>query len=168
VTVPVDSQEPIDETVASIRKEISSQKLDGIDFSITGPAGFTADLTKAFAGIDGILLLVALAVVFVILLIVYRSILLPAIVLMSSVFALSGAILIVWWLAEWGVIELNGQVQGILFILVIGAATDYALLYVSRYREALYHHTSKWVATHTALKAAFEPIAASGGTVIVA
>ena len=30
----------------------------------------------------------------------------------------------------------NGQVQGILLVLVIGAATDYALLYVARYREA--------------------------------
>ena len=33
----------------------------------------------------------------------------------------------------------SGQTQGILFILVIGAATDYALLYVARFREALAH-----------------------------
>lgn len=167
VTVPIDSEEPIDETVEMVRVKLDDSKLGTLEYSVTGPAGYTADLTKAFAGIDGILLLVALAVVFVILLIVYRSILLPGIVLMSSIFALSGAILVVWWLAKWGIIELNGQVQGILFILVIGAATDYALLYVSRYREALYHHSSKWLATHDALKAAAEPIAASGGTVIV-
>ena len=35
---------------------------------------------------------------------------------------------------------LNGQTQGILFILVIGAATDYSLLYIARYREALHTH----------------------------
>ena len=34
---------------------------DGLDVAVTGPAGFTADLAAGFAGIDGILLLVALA-----------------------------------------------------------------------------------------------------------
>ena len=41
-------------------------------------AGLTADLVSAFAGIDGILLLVALGAVFLILLVVYRSLLCPS------------------------------------------------------------------------------------------
>ena len=106
---------------------------------VTGPAGLAADLVSAFAGIDGILLLVALAAVFVILLIVYRSLLLPIAVLLTSVFALCAAILLVFGMAKLGWIQLNGQSQGILSILVIGAATDYALLYVARFREALTH-----------------------------
>jgi RND superfamily putative drug exporter len=83
-------------------------------------------------------------------------------------FALCGAILIVYLMAKWGWIELNGQSQGILSILVIGAATDYSLLLVARYREALTHIESKWSAIKVAFKAAFEPIVASGLTVIVA
>ena len=79
----------------------------------------------------------ALLAVFVILVIVYRSPLLPVLVLLTSVFALCVALLTVWWLAYAGIVVLNGQVQGILFILVIGAATDYALLYVARFREAI-------------------------------
>src|SRR5690606_10216252 len=59
-----------------------------------------------------------------------------------------------------------GQTQGILFILVIGAATDYSLLFVARYREELRVNTDKWVATLKAWKGSFEPIVASGGTVI--
>ena len=51
-------------------------------------------------------------------------------------FSLCVALLIVWWLAKWEVLLLSGQTQGILFILVIGAATDYSLLYVARFREA--------------------------------
>ena len=47
---------------------------------------------------------------------------------------------------------LNGQTQGILFILVIGAATDYSLLYIARYREALHTHDRKWDATWAALQ----------------
>ncbi len=139
----------------------------GVSGYVTGPAGFTADLTEAFAGIDGLLLGVALAAVFVILIVVYRSPLLPFLVLGTATFALCASILVVYALAKAGVVTVNGQVQGILSILVIGAATDYALLYTARYREALREHRTGWEATRAALRGAFEPIVASGGTVIV-
>ncbi|MET0812784.1 MAG: MMPL family transporter, partial [Microbacterium sp.] len=80
--------------------------------------------------------------------------------------ALCVALLTVWWLAFAGIVVLNGQVQGILFILVIGAATDYALLYVARFREAVATGARRWDATVQAWRGAFEPILASGGTVI--
>ena len=50
---------------------------------------------------------------------------------------------------------------------MIGAATDYALLYTSRFREALRDHRTGWDATKAALRGSLEPILASGGTVIV-
>jgi putative drug exporter of the RND superfamily len=71
-------------------------------------------------------------------------------------------------MASWGWITLSGQSQGILSILVIGAATDYSLLLVARYREALGHVQSKWAAIGRAWHAALEPIVASGVTVIIA
>ncbi len=157
----------LEPVVGGIREQLKEESLEGLSFYATGPAGFAADLNVAFAGIDGVLLLTALAVVFLILIVVYRSALLPIIVLLTSIFALSASILIVFTLATAGLVELNGQVQGILFILVIGAATDYSLLYVSRYREALYANKHRWGATVDAYKGAFEPILASGGTVIV-
>ncbi|GAB3613267.1 MMPL family transporter [Humibacter ginsengisoli] len=167
VFVPIADDSNLDAHVAGLRTHLDSSTLEGVDSYITGPAGFTADLVAAFGGIDGILLAVALAAVFVILVIVYRSPLLPVLVLATSMFALCVALLVVWWLAKWGVVQLNGQVQGILFILVIGAATDYSLLYVSRYREALREFTSRWRATWTAIRGAFGPVVASAGTVIV-
>ncbi|WP_168212334.1 MMPL family transporter, partial [Salmonella enterica] len=119
---------------------------DSITVSITGPAGFTADLAAGFAGIDGLLLGVALLAVLVILVLVYRSFLLPLVVLSTSLFALCVALLVVWWLAKWEILLLSGQTQGILFILVIGAATDYALLFVARFREELRVAQDKGVA----------------------
>ena len=136
------------------------------DVHVTGPAGFSADLSEAFAGIDGILLLVALIAVFVILIIVYRSPLLPVIVLFTSVAALAASIFIVWHLADAGILLINGQVQGILFILVVGATTDYSLLVVARFRDALQTEPDRVRAGLAALKGVAEPIAASGGTVI--
>lgn len=167
VVIQTDTKLKISEVLSGIRKQLDEPKLDGIDYKITGPAGFAADLTKAFAGIDGVLLITALSVVFVILVIVYRSVLLPVIVLLTSMFALTASIFVIWNLANADVIQLNGQVQGILFILVIGAATDYSLLYIARYREELYRLESKWDATHASLHGSLEPIIASGSTVIV-
>jgi RND superfamily putative drug exporter len=167
VFVPIDSSGEVRDTVDSMRSFLLREgSVDGVTAFVTGPAGFTADIGDAFAGIDGILLLTALGAVFVILFIVYRSPLLPFLVLGTSLFALTTSLLTVWWLAKAGVFTLNGQVQGILFILVIGAATDYSLLYVSRYKEALRTHEKRWDATWAALRVSLEPILASGGTVI--
>ncbi|WP_201023691.1 efflux RND transporter permease subunit [Leucobacter sp. G161] len=164
--VPIDANADISDVVGALGDSLRSAAPPGVSVYVTGPAGFSSDLSAAFSGIDGLLLGVALIAVFIILIIVYRSLLLPVAVLSTSLFALCVALLTVWWLAKAGVILLSGQTQGILFILVIGAATDYSLLYVSRFREELRVTTDKWQATMRAVRGSFEPIVASGGTVI--
>lgn len=139
----------------------------GLDAKVGGPAGLISDFGKAFAGIDGILLLTTLSVVLVILLIVYRSPVLPIVVLVSAVLGLMLAEIAVYPLAKNGTIALSGQSQGIMSILVIGAATDYALLLVARYREELHDHLSAWEAMKRAWRGSIEPIAASAATVIL-
>ncbi len=166
VFVPIESDADISDVVREMSETLQEGAPAGVEVYITGPGGFAADLTDAFAGVDGLLLGVALIAVFIILIVVYRSLLLPLLVLATSLFALTVALLTVWWLAKAGVLLLSGQTQGILFILVIGAATDYSLLYVSRYREALRANRGNWEATHVALRGSFEPIIASGSTVI--
>lgn len=162
--VPLGSDSEFEALIDSIKTKINEVN-PSVEYKFTGPAMFSRELDKAFAGIDGTLLLVALGVVFVILLVVYRSPVLPIVTLTGAMVALASAIFVVWHLADAGIVQLNGQVQGILFILVIGAATDYALLYIARYREELTHHQSSWLATKAAWKASFEPILAAGGTV---
>lgn len=164
--IPIDSDAELADTTAALGDELRDAVPDGITVYITGPAGFSADLVAGFAGIDGLLLGVALLAVLVILVLVYRSFLLPLVVLSTSLFALCVALLVVWWLAKFEVLLLSGQTQGILFILVIGAATDYALLLVARFREELRVAQDKGVALLAAWKGSVEPIAASGGTVI--
>jgi RND superfamily putative drug exporter len=137
-----------------------------LDVYVTGPAGFVADLVTAFGGIDTVLLLVALGAVLIILAIVYRSPVLPFLVILTAVLALTLAGLVVYHLAAADVLTLNGQSQGILSILVVGAAVDYSLLVVARYREELRHVRSTVTALRRAVRASVEPIAASAGTVI--
>ena len=164
--IPIDSDAELADTVSALGEELRSGMPDGVTVYITGPAGLSADLVAGFAGIDGLLLGVALLAVLVILVLVYRSLLLPLVVLSTSLFALCVALLVVWWLAKFEVLLLSGQTQGILFILVIGAATDYALLLVARFREELRVAQDKGTALLAAWKGSVEPIVASGGTVI--
>lgn len=166
--IPVADDSELGSVVSSLRSIMADAAPAGTTAYVTGPAGFTADLVDAFGGIDGILLGVALGAVFIILLAVYRSVVLPFLVLLTSVCALTGSILLIYWFAAEGWIQLSGQSQGILSILVIGAATDYALLLTARFREALTNHSSTWAALRQAYRASLEPIAASGLTVIIA
>ena len=154
--------------ITDVRSELKDVTPAGFTSYVTGPGGLLADFVSGFAGIDGILLIVALLAVFIILLVVYRALLLPILVLLTSVFALSGSILGIYYLALNDVIKVSGQSQGILSILVIGAATDYALLFVARYREALFEVQNKWSALGRAFRGSFEPIFASAATVIAA
>ncbi|EHR53382.1 putative RND superfamily drug exporter [Saccharomonospora marina XMU15] len=154
-------------TVETLRQRLDEQSPQGLSVFVTGPAGQIADLSEAFSGLDGLLLVVAGSVVAAILIVVYRSPLLPLVVLLSALFALGLASLVVYLLADGGVLAVNGQSQGILFILVFGAATDYALLLVSRYREELRGTADRYSAVRKSWRATLEPILASAGTVIL-
>jgi RND superfamily putative drug exporter len=156
----------VDKEIAGLRDAVKGNTPSGTKAYVTGPAGLAADLFGAFKGIDGVLVYVALVAVFVILLAVYRSIVLPFIVLLTAVLALSGAGLLVYHAVGAGWFKLNGESQGILSILAIGAATDYSLLIIARYREALEHIAQPLQAMQHALKNSLEPIAASAATVI--
>ncbi|WP_448317291.1 MMPL family transporter [Streptomyces sp. CO7] len=143
----------------------AAAEVPGTRAQLAGPAATQGDLSEAFAGIDGILLGVALAAVLVILLLVYRSVLLPFTIIISAVFALGVACAVVYVLADHDVVRVDGQVQGILSILVIGAATDYALLLTARFREELSHSGDKVAAALAATRGSFGAITASAATV---
>ena len=155
--------------VETLREDIKPfAEANGVTHYVTGPAGLLGDLFGAFGTLDSTLLLTTLAVVAVILIIVYRSPVLWIIPLLSSLFALSTAGGIVYLLAKEDIIDVDGQSQGILSVLVIGAATDYALLLIARYREELHHHENRFDAMRAAYKGVWEPILASGSTVAIA
>ncbi|MEU9735091.1 MMPL family transporter [Streptomyces sp. NPDC048002] len=143
----------------------AAEGVTGTEAQLAGPAASQADLSDAFAGIDGLLLGVALGAVLLILLLVYRSVLLPFLIILGSVFALGLACAVVYWLADRDVVRVDGQVQGILSILVIGAATDYALLLAARFREELAASGDRAAAALAAVRRSFGAITASAATV---
>ncbi|MFJ4696039.1 MMPL family transporter [Streptomyces sp. NPDC088766] len=147
------------------RIRAAAERVPGTTVQLAGPAATQADLSDAFAGIDGLLLAVALVTVLVILLLVYRSVLLPLVIIVGAVLALGLACAVVYVLADHDVVRVDGQVQGILSILVIGAATDYALLLTARYREELASRTDRFAAMRAALGRSWSTVVASAATV---
>ncbi|HSC49641.1 MAG TPA: MMPL family transporter [Gaiellaceae bacterium] len=140
---------------------------DGLAVRVTGPAGFSTDAASVFKGINGKLLLATASLVFLLLILIYRSPIFWAIPLVS-VFAAELAVRAAGYgVASAGVV-VNGQVGGILSVLVFGAGTDYALLLVARYREELRRHEDKHEAMALALRQAGPAIVASGATVVTA
>ena len=131
------------ETLPGIVEDVTeAAEVEGLPSYVTGPGGQFADFAAAFEGIDGKLLFTTVGVILIILLLIYRSpVFLP--VLLSAGFALVLAQAVVYLLAEAGVLTVDGQSQGILSVLVLGASTDYALLLISRFKEEL-HREDSW------------------------
>lgn len=167
VVVPLPGDNTAFETLPGIVDDVTAAaQVDGLPSYVTGPGGQFADFAAAFEGIDTNLLFTTVGVIFVILLLIYRSpVFLP--VLISAGFALVLAQAVVYLVAKSGALTVDGQSQGILSVLVLGASTDYALLLISRFKEGLHREDSWAVAMRGALRGAFPPIVASGATVIL-
>ncbi len=169
VTLQIDEEgwERLPELVDTLRESAEGAVGDSAEVHVGGPAAFGADQAEAFAGIDGILLLAAVSVVVVMLLLTYRSPILWLIPLFCGVLSVFAAQGVVYLLARYADLTVNGQSAGILSVLVLGAGIDYALLLVARYREELRTTPDRHEAMAHALHRAAPAVIASGGTVIV-
>jgi RND superfamily putative drug exporter len=152
---------------ATALRNIARAHANGLATHITGPLGGAADSASSFKGIDGTLLAATLIVVIVLLLITYRSPVLWLLPVMSAGIALTSASALIYLLAKHAGLTVNAQSAGILYVLVFGAGTDYALLLTARYREELRRHVGRHEAMAVAMRRAGPAIIASGGTVIL-
>ncbi len=147
-------------------KSAATRNAAGLSVYVGGPAASAADELKIFKGIDSTLLYATLAVVIVLLLLTYRSPVLWLLPIMSAGVALTVAEGVIYLLTQHANLTVNGQSEGILVVLVIGASTDYALLLIARYREELRRHADRHEAMAVALRRAGPAIIASGLTVV--
>jgi RND superfamily putative drug exporter len=137
----------------------------GLASAVTGPAAVNADTSTGNQ--QTVLLLTALIIVAVILLLVYRSPVLWLLPLLGAIAAIVVAQASAHGLANAG-LTVSSLSADILIVLVFGAASDYALLLVHRYREELSHHPTTEGAMATALRATLPTLAASAATVTCA
>ena len=167
MSVPSGQEEATVEKVKELRGELAALP-DGLTAQVTGPPAFTADLSAVFEGADVTLLGVTAGVVALLLLVTYRSPFLwviPLVVVAATEQLTLRAIESI--IPAFGINLANGAVTGIASVLVFGAATDYALLLIARYREELRREPDRFAAMRTALRRTAEPILASGSTVVL-
>ena len=168
--MPIQAEGEVDiliDAVAELRAVLGDSIPDSMQVKVTGPAGFSADASAAFEGINSTLLLATVALVFFLLVLIYRSPIFWVLPLAAVLVAEAVVRGLGYLLAEAGVV-INGQTGGILVVLVFGAGTDYALLITARYREELLRTEDKHEAMQVALVRAGPAILASAGTVVAA
>jgi RND superfamily putative drug exporter len=170
IAVPLstaDGQQAVVDQVTQLREALTGLP-DALTVEVTGAPAFTADLTKVFEGADITLLGVTAAVVALLLLVTYRSPFLwivPLVVVAATEQLTLRAVDTI--VPAVGINLQEGAVTGIASVLVFGAATDYALLLIARYREELRREADRFTAMRAALRRTAEPILASGITVVL-
>ncbi|HEX7835565.1 MAG TPA: MMPL family transporter, partial [Pseudolysinimonas sp.] len=154
ITVPL-SRSDVEADVAAAADELRAAAAeglpDGLRARLTGPVGFQADISNAFAGADFRLLLVTVIVVGVLLIITYRSPVLWIVPLVVVGVADGVARTIVAALGPALGFTIDPSVAGIQSVLVFGAGTNYALLLVARYREELLRQPDRFAAMRLAV-----------------
>ncbi|WP_457206441.1 MMPL family transporter [Nocardioides sp. P5_C9_2] len=167
--VPVESTSATEnaDRVTELRDTLTADRPDGVTSQVTGPAAVEADLAAVFEGADTNLLLVTAGVVALLLLITYRSPILWLIPL--TVVGVADRLAAVLATQVMAVLDVawDESTVGILSVLVFGAGTDYALLLISRYRDELKAHESRYVAMTVAVRRTAEAVLSSSTTVVL-
>ena len=155
------------DSVRAIRDHFGDT-VNGMQVRVTGPGGLITDVYEIFLNADVKLLVGTVILVLVLLLLIYRSPVLPFVPLIAVGFGyfVAGGILAL--VATATGTTLSGQATSLMVILLFGAGTDYGLLLISRYREDLRRESDARVALAAALGETWEAIAASGLTVTLA
>ncbi|GIN73974.1 membrane protein [Bacillus sp. J14TS2] len=151
-----------------IRDKVKEIGLDELQFEITGPAGISADTISLFRNADFVLMLATVVLIFIILILIYRS---PLLALTPLVIAgiVYGAVDRILGLAgKNGWFTVDSSANSIMLVLLFAVLTDYSLFVFSRYREELSKQESKYDAMGKAIYHVSEPIVFSGGTVFLA
>ncbi len=170
VTAPVHDENSADTTaVDAIRRVVgpaASRAGDGLTAHVTGPAAVSAD-SGIKSGAQTILLLTAVVIVAIVFFVVYRSPVLWILPLLSAYGAIVLARSAAHGLVNAG-LTVSSLSASILIVLVFGAASDYGLLLVHRYREELQHHATTHEAMAAALRRTLPTLLASAATVTCA
>src|SRR5690625_2677438 len=156
------------ETLDAIRDKVSAVGLDDVQFEITGPAGISADTIALFQNADLVLMFATIGLIFVILIIIYRSPLLAItpLIIAGIVYGVVDRLIGLAGQNDWFTID--SSAVSIMLVLLFAVLTDYSLFVFSRYREELRKQESKYESMKEAIYHVSEPIFFSGGTVFLA
>jgi RND superfamily putative drug exporter len=155
-------------TVAGVRATMSGFALPaGLSSYLTGQLPSAVDNQNSQAHAQKLTEELSLAVILIMLVLVFRAVLAPLLILLPAELALQMSGRIIAGLSSHG-LQVSTVTQTMLVVLMLGAGTDYGLFLAMRVREEM----AGGADTHTAIERAGryvgESISASAGTVIAA
>ncbi|HQE16210.1 MAG TPA: MMPL family transporter [Mycobacterium sp.] len=157
------------ESVVAVRDIVAGvPPPSGIKAYVSGPAAVFAD--EFAVGEGGHIKVTALTfgVIFVMLLVVYRSLITSLLTLVAVAVQVAAARGVVAFLGHVGVIPLSTYATNLLTLLAVAAATDYAIFLLGRYHEARQAGTDRLEAFHVMYRSTAHVIIGSGLTVAAA
>jgi putative drug exporter of the RND superfamily len=155
-----------DESVAAIRKIVAELPApDGVKVYVTGPAATVADMNKAGQETVTTVTLASMSVIFIMLLLVYRSIFTVFLLLLMVGLELTVARGMVAFLGYHGLVGLTTFAVNLLVAAVIATGTDYGIFFVGRYQEARQAGEDRETAFYTTFSSVAKVVLASGLTI---
>jgi RND superfamily putative drug exporter len=154
------------ESVQAVRDIVAnSPPPPGLKAYVTGSAPLTADQQHAGDSSVRLITMVTIGVIFVMLLLVYRSLVTVLLVLVMVFIELAAARGIVAFLGYHDLIGLSTFAVNLLTTLAIAAATDYAIFLVGRYHESRQAGEDRKTAFYTMYHGTAHVILGSGLTI---
>ncbi|MEI8080666.1 MAG: RND family transporter [Actinomycetes bacterium] len=137
----------------------------GLKAFVTGPAAVNADISRSGDRTVLIITVTSLAIIFLTLLLVYRSIVTVVLLLLVVGIELQVAQGIVAFLGHHGFIGLTTFAVNLLVSLGIAAGTDYGIFFMGRYQEARQAGEDRETAYYTTYRGVAKVVLASGLTI---
>ncbi|MUL82892.1 MULTISPECIES: RND family transporter [unclassified Mycolicibacterium] len=137
----------------------------GIQTYVTGPAAIVADMGQSGNRTVILITLVSVGVIFLMLLLLYRSFITVIILLFTVGIELQVARGVVAFLGLHGLVGLTTYVVNLLVSVGIAAGTDYAIFFTGRYQEARQAGEDREKAYYTAYRSVAKVVLASGVTI---
>jgi RND superfamily putative drug exporter len=154
------------QSVDAVRKIVDRTPAPkGVKAYFTGPAALAADANQSGDKTVVKIMVTAVAVIFIMLLFVYRSVTTVVLLLAMVGIELAAARGIVAFLSYHDVIRLSTFAISILVSLAMAAGTDYGIFFIGRYHEARQAGENREMAYYTAYRGVAPVVLASGLTI---
>jgi RND superfamily putative drug exporter len=137
----------------------------GVKAYVTGPAPIVSDMGESGNRTVILITVVSIAVIFIMLLLVFRSVLTVIVLLLAVAVELQVARGIVAFLGLHGWVGLTTYVVNLLVSIGIAAGTDYGIFFAGRYQEARQAGEDRETAFHTTYRGVAKVVLASGVTI---
>lgn len=151
-----------------LTEEAEKIGLDGMILETTGPAGISSDTISLFKDADLVLILSTVALIFILLILIYRSPILAITPLIIAGIVYGVVDKVIGLVGKYELFVIEGQAVSIMLVLLFAVITDYSLFIFSRYREELSKEENKYTSMQEAIYHVAEPVFYSGGTVLLA